>query len=329
MRIAIIVYVSITVIINLVKTQELAVTYMTKYKDKHRKIYLYRNNVYSTMEQLIEQVLKNHHYIDRKYLLLTNIPSFDDVKPYNDEEQIYRNIFTKKFLNSKPPLLIEEYYIRKSLKYVCNGRIFTSYNAALKYVIQEKLKNPIKHTRRPPSAVFLPLEKVNWAKEKIYCKKFWLILWKSCNYYCYSRKNFEVMKQKFLSEINYYREKYGVKKLVESPRLSSYAYKYLKEVVPFRSSMNITNFENVGKGSLTKAPLIINNWFGEHKNYKFNTPFGSTGTRHFTAMVWKSVRQIGIGIFQAGEEIYVKLIYDKTVNLPNQFETNVLKKVSV
>uniref|UniRef100_A0A0N5BLQ6 SCP domain-containing protein n=1 Tax=Strongyloides papillosus TaxID=174720 RepID=A0A0N5BLQ6_STREA len=259
---------------------------------------------------------------------MTKISSLDNFNAHNKEEQIYRNIYTGKFLTSTPPLVIEEFFIRKRLIYRCNGKTFTSYQMALKYVFNEKMNNPIKYTRRPTSSVLSPLENVNWAKERIYCRKFWLFLWKYCDYNCYSRNNFEVMKQKFLSEINYYREKYGAGKLVESSKLSLYASKYIKEVVQLRSSMDITNFENVGKASLAKAPLIVNHWFGERKNYKFNTLFGSVRTRHFTAMVWKSVKQIGIGIFQEGNEIYVKLIYDKTVNLPNQFEKNVLKKVS-
>uniref|UniRef100_A0A0K0FIY9 SCP domain-containing protein n=1 Tax=Strongyloides venezuelensis TaxID=75913 RepID=A0A0K0FIY9_STRVS len=327
MRIYIIVYVSITFIINLVKTQEIAVTYMTKYIQKHRKIYLYRDKIYITMKELIEQMLKNHHYINHRYLLMTKIPSLDNYNTYHREEQIYRNISSGKFLTSTPPLVIEEFYIHKSLEYRCNGRTFTTYKNALKYVILEKMNNPIKHTRRPTSLILPKLENVDWFKEKIYCKKFWLTLWKYCNYYCYSRQNFDIMKHKFIAEINYYREKYGARKLVESLRLSSYADKYLKEIVPLRSSIDITNFENVGKASLEKAPLIVNRWFGEHKYYNFNTYFGGIKTRHFTAMVWKNLREIGVGVLQAGDEIFIKIIFDKHANMPDQFRKNVLNKV--
>uniref|UniRef100_A0A0K0FIZ0 SCP domain-containing protein n=1 Tax=Strongyloides venezuelensis TaxID=75913 RepID=A0A0K0FIZ0_STRVS len=327
MGISIFVYVFISFIINLIKTQELAVTYMAMYISKHRKIYLYRDKEYKTIKELEDQMLKNHQYVDHKYLLMTKIPSIDNYNTYHKEEQMYRNIFTRKFLTSTPPHVIEEYYIRKKLEYRCNGRTFTSYQKALDYVLNEKKKIPIKSTRKPYSTVLPPLEVVDWAKERIYCKKVWLLIWKYCDYYCYSRNNFALMRKKFLLEINYYREKYGAGNLVECPQLSSYADKYLKEVVPLSSSVDITKFENVGRASLARAPLIVNHWFGERKKYNFNTLFGGMETRHFTAMVWKSLKKIGIGVLQAGDKIYVKIIYDKNVNLPNQFIKNVLRKV--
>uniref|UniRef100_A0A0N5BLQ4 SCP domain-containing protein n=1 Tax=Strongyloides papillosus TaxID=174720 RepID=A0A0N5BLQ4_STREA len=328
MRISIIVYVSITFIIDLVKTQELAVAYMTVHIGVNKMYYSYRDKFYATFSQLVGQIIKNHRYVDPKYLLMTKVSSLNYGEAYIKQERKYRKIYTGQFLKHKPILIIEEFYLYKKLRFMCNGRTFTSYQKALEYVLNEKINNPIRHTRRPSSTILPPLENVNWLEEKVYCKKFWLILWRNCDYYCYSRNNFEVMKQKFLSEINYYREKYGVGKLVESPQLSSTALRYLNEIVSLRSRMDVTKFENVGKASLARAPLIVNHWFGEHKSYKWNTRFGSTETRHFTAMVWNKTSKIGIAVLRVNNEIFLKIMYDNKVNIPNQFEENILKKVN-
>uniref|UniRef100_A0A0N5BLQ7 SCP domain-containing protein n=1 Tax=Strongyloides papillosus TaxID=174720 RepID=A0A0N5BLQ7_STREA len=327
MRISIIVYVSITFVINLVKTQELAVTYMTMHMGK-RKFYSYREKTYATIRQMLMKVIKDHKHIDLRNLLMTKISSISNGVIYKKEEQKYRSLFTGNYVTHISPFVIIEYFIKNKLKYICNGNTFYSYYDAFNYAMMAKRNHSKFPTQRPSSPLLPPLKNINWAREKVYCKNFWLILWKFCDYYCYSRNNFEVMKQKFLLEVNYYREKYGAGKLVESKKLSAAALNYLKEVISLSGRMDITKFENVGKGSLARAPLIMNHWFGEHKNYNWKTRFGSTETRHFTAMVWKSASKIGIGVVRSGNDIYVKVMYNMNVNMPNQFEENVLKKVS-
>uniref|UniRef100_A0A0K0FIZ1 SCP domain-containing protein n=1 Tax=Strongyloides venezuelensis TaxID=75913 RepID=A0A0K0FIZ1_STRVS len=328
MVISITVYAFITFFINLVTTQELAVTYITIHISSYKKYYSYRDNMYATEKQLKEEIIKNHGYVDPKYLLMTKISSFGKGKTLIKEEQKYRNIYTGKFLTPTPQLIIEEFYIRKRLIYKCNRKIFTSYNKALDYVLNEKTNNPLKYTRKPNFPILPPLENINWSKENIYCRKFWMKLWNYCDFYCYSRNNFTVMKEKFLIELSYYRQKFGVNKLVECKNLSTVALNYLKKIIPLNSKVDLRKFENVGISSLGKAPLIINHWFGEHKLYNQNTRFGSPETRHFTAMVWIKANKVGIGIIRQSNKIFVKIVYDRNVIMPSQFEKNALKKVN-
>uniref|UniRef100_A0A0K0FIZ2 SCP domain-containing protein n=1 Tax=Strongyloides venezuelensis TaxID=75913 RepID=A0A0K0FIZ2_STRVS len=328
MRISIIACVSILFIINLVKTQELAVTYMIMYMGQHRKVYSYRERLYATIKQMLEEIIRDHTHVEREDLLTTKISSIRDGVIYKKEVRKYRNMITGAYETHVSPYLITEYFINGKLKYICNGRTFQFYYDAIKYAIMLKRKNRLSTTRRPSLPVLPPPKNVIWAGERIYCRKFWLLLWRNCDYYCYSRNNFEIMKQKFLLEINYYREKYGAGKLVENRRLSVAALIYLKEVISLRSRIDLTKFENVGRASLARAPLIVNHWFGEHKHYNFKTFFGSMKTRHFTAIVWKGVKEIGIGVLKVDNEIYIKVMYDKIVNMPHLFKQNVLKKVS-
>lgn len=41
---------------------------------------------------------------------------------------------------------------------------------------------------------------------------------------------------------------------------------------------------------------IVDQWYGEIKHYDYNRPQYSDKTGHFTAVVWKNTRRVGIGI---------------------------------
>uniref|UniRef100_A0A0N5BLQ2 SCP domain-containing protein n=1 Tax=Strongyloides papillosus TaxID=174720 RepID=A0A0N5BLQ2_STREA len=283
--------------------------------------------MYATSKQMVEEIFKDHKLIDPRHLLITKISSLCNNGAYIPEQRKYKNTSTGTYETHISPYLITEYYIRNNLKYVCNGETFNSYMKAFDYAVEVKRYDHSLPTREPSSPLLPPIYCSSLVYEKIYCRNFWWILWEFCDYKCYSSNNFKIMKQKFLLELNYYREKYDAKPLVESQYLSSAAQSLLIRAVSMRTKIDITKLENIGKGTLVDAPLILNKWFGEHKLFK-HKDFGNPKTRHFTAMVWKSVTRVGFGIKQVGNEIFVKLIYHKNANMPNRFEDNVLKKIS-
>ncbi|TNN02537.1 hypothetical protein fugu_010024 [Takifugu bimaculatus] len=68
-------------------------------------------------------------------------------------------------------------------------------------------------------------------------------------------------------------------------------------------------------------------WYDEVKQYNFNRPGFSSGTGHFTAMVWKSTKEMGIGKATASDgSSFVVARYSPAGNITNQghFENNVL-----
>uniref|UniRef100_A0A0N5BLQ3 SCP domain-containing protein n=1 Tax=Strongyloides papillosus TaxID=174720 RepID=A0A0N5BLQ3_STREA len=272
--------------------------------------------MYATSKQMVDEILRDHTMVNPRHLLITKISSISNIETYFPERQKYRNVSTGKYETRISPYLITEYYIKNNFKFICNGKTFDSYSNALSYVMKVKRNDHSLSMRRPSMNVPPSIDINNLENQIIYCRKFWLVLWKSCNYYCYSSNNFKIMKQKFLLELKYYREKYGAKPLVENSYLSNSALNLLTQAVSMRKKIDITKLENIGKGTLVDAPLILNKWFGEHKFFT-NKDLGSPKTKHFIAMVWKSARNVGIAIMRADNEIYVKLIYDKKVNIPN------------
>lgn len=65
-------------------------------------------------------------------------------------------------------------------------------------------------------------------------------------------------------------------------------------------------------------------WFDENKDYKFNNLFSSV-TGHFTQVVWKSSKYLGIGIARSDKGVYVCANYDPAGNCLSQFLQNVLR----
>uniref|UniRef100_A0A0K0FIY4 SCP domain-containing protein n=1 Tax=Strongyloides venezuelensis TaxID=75913 RepID=A0A0K0FIY4_STRVS len=322
-----IIYALSILFIYLVEAQELAVPYTTFYKAGPKKCYLYRSEVYFSGYQLTLEVIKDHTGIDPTRLLLIKVSSLDSVPDILLERQKYTKVVNSGKLAVILKYLIVELYNKKKTKYMCNGKIFSKLKEAEIYSLK-LLKNDIQYQQteiRVP--LYPPMIHDVLGNIQINFEKFWRNLWGNCDYYCYSRNDFGVMKEKFVTELNYYRFQHKSCRLKLSTRLSSVADNYLKIIVKDIRKVNPKRLENVGKANLYTAPLIVNKWYGEYKDYNFNSNIGSRSTRHFSAIVWKNVSKVGIGIIRYRDHIYANLLFDQITNVPNLYRQNVAKPV--
>jgi len=65
-------------------------------------------------------------------------------------------------------------------------------------------------------------------------------------------------------------------------------------------------------------------WYNEVKLYNYNSPGFSMQTGHFTAMVWKDSKELGIGCAIANGCCVVAGCYKPHPNFQGQFDKNVL-----
>lgn len=69
----------------------------------------------------------------------------------------------------------------------------------------------------------------------------------------------------------------------------------------------------------------IKNWYSEEKFYDYNRPGFSSKTGHFTALVWKSSKLVGIGVAWSTQKKWWVIVanYYPAGNVQNQFAKNV------
>lgn len=140
---------------------------------------------------------------------------------------------------------------------------------------------------------------------------------------------------------NYYRARHSASPLTISQRLNLIAQSYAEQLAStskFEHSGNL--FQNdilgenlymqwISKGQVpVSARTAVKSWYEEIDLYDFKRPNYSEETGHFTQMVWKSTRKMGMGVAVSadGREVYFVTNYYPAGNIVNHgyFETNVL-----
>jgi len=138
--------------------------------------------------------------------------------------------------------------------------------------------------------------------------------------------NFEV---ECLNEHNKYRAKHGCPSLKLNKELSKFAKEwaqYLANSNKFEHRSNSTYGENIymasGKKVTGKEP--VQNWYSEVKNYRYGGQDGfSSNSGHFTQVVWKNSKQLGVGYAEKDSSTYVVCNYDPAGNYRGEYLENV------
>ncbi|CAK6960610.1 GLI pathogenesis-related 2%2C like [Scomber scombrus] len=133
---------------------------------------------------------------------------------------------------------------------------------------------------------------------------------------------------------NEYRKKHQSPPLKLSSKLSGEAARYAESLASTRilkhsvESSRGSCGENLAWASYDQSGKdVADRWYDEVKQYNFNRPGFSSGTGHFTAMVWKSTKKLGVGKATASDgSSFVVARYFPAGNITNQghFENNVL-----
>lgn len=137
-----------------------------------------------------------------------------------------------------------------------------------------------------------------------------------------------------LKQHNVYRAKHGVPPLAFSAQLNDIAQDYAEQLARINQLVHSDNTqlgENLyafgSSGQALPSPeTVVDRWYSEIQNYNFDKPGFHTGTGHFTQLVWKSSKELGMGTAQAANGTwYVVANYSPPGNISGQFPLNVLK----
>ncbi|XP_034152943.1 repressed by EFG1 protein 1 isoform X2 [Esox lucius] len=141
----------------------------------------------------------------------------------------------------------------------------------------------------------------------------------------------------FVDAHNDYRQKHGAPPLTLSSDLCISAQKWADHLLSSKclEHSSTDHGENLyyASSSVPKeynGKDAVDSWYSEIKDYHFDKPGFTPGTGHFTQVVWKDSREVGVGIATDGKTIIVVGQYHPAGNISNAgyFEKNVLPPAS-
>uniref|UniRef100_A0A1B6GU91 SCP domain-containing protein n=1 Tax=Cuerna arida TaxID=1464854 RepID=A0A1B6GU91_9HEMI len=149
-----------------------------------------------------------------------------------------------------------------------------------------------------------------------------------------SNETAETFTKEALRIHNEYRAKHGVPALSIDPEISKFAQAWadhLAEKNQFAHRTNNPYGENIFWSSASaSAKVMCDSWYGEEAGYNYDIdPFKSGGgglrSGHFTQMVWKQSKSLGIGrAFTKSGTMIAVANYSPRGNIIGQFTANVL-----
>ncbi|XP_077576906.1 GLI pathogenesis-related 2, like [Stigmatopora nigra] len=140
--------------------------------------------------------------------------------------------------------------------------------------------------------------------------------------------------EEVLQRHNEYRKRHQAPGLKLSNKLNREAARYAESLAITRilkhseESSKGSCGENLAWASYDQSGNdVTDRWYDEVKHYNFSSPGFTSGTGHFTAMVWKNSTTLGVGKAVASDgSSFVVARYIPAGNITNQghFENNVL-----
>ncbi|KAK7933980.1 hypothetical protein WMY93_004876 [Mugilogobius chulae] len=139
----------------------------------------------------------------------------------------------------------------------------------------------------------------------------------------------------FLDTHNKYRAQHGVEPLRYNDEMCAVAQKWADHLLQQNTFMHseTKDGENI-YNSFASPPVTpkgneaVDSWYSEVKDYKYSAPGFGMNTGHFTQVVWKDSKELGVGLASSGGKVFVVGQYRPAgnMNAPGYFEKNVLPK---
>uniref|UniRef100_A0A0K0G227 SCP domain-containing protein n=1 Tax=Strongyloides venezuelensis TaxID=75913 RepID=A0A0K0G227_STRVS len=305
----------------------LAVTYkIIKVGKTHR--YLYRGKIYRTKNQMLIRIISDHPKVSTSKLLLLNIGTHNKNTFEGATEYEYEKPFPMFGHLKVGTIIVQEYYQKNRVFYYCVHRLFDNYELAVAYARLINFRLKFCCVRKEYSEI--PHE-LNVAKKVGYygfSNKVWRSVWKGCYYHsCFAEDNYRQLMLRFLNEINEYRLNHGAGVVITKSILTKIAgIKLTKILTTPEKYLDRSLLHNYVETPYYFAPLIIKKWYDENKHYKYGTKVSITGTEHFTAIVWKSVKYVGFAVREIRDMVHFLVVFGPEPNGPKLFSSNVQKR---
>ena len=143
----------------------------------------------------------------------------------------------------------------------------------------------------------------------------------------------DLYRKKALQKHNELRKKHGAPDLTLNEKLNEmaqdYAVKLLnyegQKVFPFNIYEDSLLGENISISKKEDPEQICMKWYNEYKIYNFDLNKYQKDTMHFTQIVWKATKQIGLGFYFNNDNFSSVALYYPCGNALGGFSENVQK----
>ena len=129
-----------------------------------------------------------------------------------------------------------------------------------------------------------------------------------------------------LEKVNDYRVKHQVGPVKISSEINKIAQQWADYLATSKQFIHSGNGENIAMiPANVDASAAVDLWYGEEKKYNYSIGDFSPETGHFTALVWKSTQEIGVGIAKSGASQIVVMNFYPAGNVLGKFQENVFQ----
>uniref|UniRef100_A0A803J2F5 SCP domain-containing protein n=1 Tax=Xenopus tropicalis TaxID=8364 RepID=A0A803J2F5_XENTR len=131
----------------------------------------------------------------------------------------------------------------------------------------------------------------------------------------------------FLEAHNKYRKKHNVPPMRLNAELSKSAQTWANHLLSINKMQHSgAGGENLYYSYSSRGNVAVDAWYNEVKDYDYNKPGFKAATGHFTQVVWKDSKELGVGVATDGKgTFYVVGRYSPPGNVIGQFQENVLR----
>ncbi|CEF66576.2 CAP domain-containing protein [Strongyloides ratti] len=260
--------------------------------------FIYRGHNYGDLSHMLAGIKSNHPEVNKTLLLfqLKGISANQKFKHFTNKYQKLKGTKLEDYILKKDDVVLEKYSHRNKILYVCNKNTFQSYKQLLQYVKELQLYSTFQIPER--------LLGTNLLSNKI-----WHKVWDGCNYQCFSQREFDLMKLKFLLELNLYRRLSSLTQLIMNRKLSDLAQKssVMLSKLKLITLSAIKNSELHDSMSIGTSPLLFKRWFDKSKSNE-NSKI-SRLTNKYSILLQKKWSMIGIGVTKKENKLYIVVIF--------------------
>uniref|UniRef100_A0A0N4ZZT0 Acetylcholinesterase n=1 Tax=Parastrongyloides trichosuri TaxID=131310 RepID=A0A0N4ZZT0_PARTI len=131
-----------------------------------------------------------------------------------------------------------------------------------------------------------------------------------------------------LASLNDYRSIHNVSDLNDNQNLDNIAQTYSETLARNQNGVtsdpDTTYGESLAEVEEAQVQFLASTWYEQGKNYDYTLPNGDPNARDFTAMIWKTTTDAGIGIVKGtNNKVYIVVKYHPKGNIDGQYTANV------